>query len=163
MKFNNWHVLEEVGKDKRGSYLYLCECLCGNKRIVNGSNLRSGHTKSCGCYVPEYKGYEKDLTGIKFNDIEVISFSHTEHSHSKWNCICHKCNNTFTLIVGEINKKIECKVCKENEVNINSLLKQNEIMKPIENLKNYYVSNYGNIYSNKRGWKKLKQSIHNRI
>ena len=29
---------------------WLCQCDCGNKTIARGSQLRSGHTKSCGCY-----------------------------------------------------------------------------------------------------------------
>lgn len=28
---------------------WLCACDCGNKRIVDGYNLRKGKTKSCGC------------------------------------------------------------------------------------------------------------------
>ena len=40
---------EEVSKQKKGSY-WDCKCDCGNEVIVHGSSLRSGHTKSCGCY-----------------------------------------------------------------------------------------------------------------
>ena len=29
---------------------WLCKCDCGNTIEVSGGNLRSGHTKSCGCY-----------------------------------------------------------------------------------------------------------------
>ena len=28
---------------------WLCECDCGNKKIVLAKNLKSGRTKSCGC------------------------------------------------------------------------------------------------------------------
>jgi hypothetical protein len=28
---------------------WLCECDCGNQKIVTGLNLKSGHTRSCGC------------------------------------------------------------------------------------------------------------------
>jgi len=28
---------------------WLCECSCGNKVSVDGKNLRTGHTRSCGC------------------------------------------------------------------------------------------------------------------
>lgn len=34
---------------KRG-VTYLCRCECGNESIVLGSNLTSGHTRSCGCF-----------------------------------------------------------------------------------------------------------------
>jgi HNH endonuclease len=29
--------------------MWLCRCLCGKEAVVDGSKLRSGHTKSCGC------------------------------------------------------------------------------------------------------------------
>jgi len=28
---------------------YLCRCACGTEKIVAGSDLRNGHSKSCGC------------------------------------------------------------------------------------------------------------------
>lgn len=48
-RFGRWTVLERAHKDTRGVY-WLCRCDCGVERIVNGRMLRSGKTKSCGCY-----------------------------------------------------------------------------------------------------------------
>lgn len=31
-----------------------CKCTCGNSTVVDGTKLKSGHTKSCGCYVNEF-------------------------------------------------------------------------------------------------------------
>ena len=42
-------VLEEAGRDRFGEVLWLCQCDCGNFAIVQGSHLRNGNTKSCGC------------------------------------------------------------------------------------------------------------------
>lgn len=49
IKFGLLTVVEYVGimTDKRAHWK--CRCDCGNESIVNGSKLRSGHTKSCGC------------------------------------------------------------------------------------------------------------------
>lgn len=41
------YVLPSSGK-KRSQWV--CECECGNKRIVQAGHLKSGHTQSCGCY-----------------------------------------------------------------------------------------------------------------
>lgn len=47
-KFGKLTVIEEAPKiTKRLRYKCLCEC--GNITIVNGEDLRSGHTQSCGC------------------------------------------------------------------------------------------------------------------
>lgn len=38
-------------KERKGSKIkYFCLCSCGNTVSVMGGDLRSGHTKSCGCY-----------------------------------------------------------------------------------------------------------------
>ncbi len=38
-----------AGADKKRNALWNCKCDCGQRRVVAGNNLRSGHTKSCGC------------------------------------------------------------------------------------------------------------------
>ena len=49
MKINMWTVLEYVGKNKSGGYMWRCKCECGNERIVDGRSLRCGASKCCGC------------------------------------------------------------------------------------------------------------------
>ena len=46
-------VLGRAGSDKGGQATWLCLCSCGRNAVVTGSNLRSGHTTSCGCRVKE--------------------------------------------------------------------------------------------------------------
>lgn len=50
-KFGHLTVISRQGSDKRGEALWECECDCDahNHLIVLGSNLRTGHTTSCGC------------------------------------------------------------------------------------------------------------------
>ena len=45
-------VLRRVQNSPAGSARYLCECECGNRKIVLGSNLH-GNTQSCGCLQKE--------------------------------------------------------------------------------------------------------------
>lgn len=33
--------------------LWECKCDCGKSTIVQGGNLRNGHTRSCGCLIPD--------------------------------------------------------------------------------------------------------------
>lgn len=47
--FGRLTVIQSEGVNKHGCYLWLCECECGNTKIVNGAELRRGHVKSCGC------------------------------------------------------------------------------------------------------------------
>lgn len=43
-------VIERAENDKEGHAKWKCLCDCGNEVIVLGKHLRSGNTKSCGCY-----------------------------------------------------------------------------------------------------------------
>lgn len=48
-KFSRLTVISEAEKRGRERY-FLCICDCGSKRVVSLSHLRTGNTKSCGCY-----------------------------------------------------------------------------------------------------------------
>lgn len=53
-KFNRLTVLSEhTTRSKWGAVKHLCKCDCGKEVIVSGTNLKSGNTKSCGCYAIE--------------------------------------------------------------------------------------------------------------
>lgn len=55
-KFNRLTVLsrEENKKENSGSKSrWLCQCECGKTTIVTGTRLRTGKTKSCGCFQRE--------------------------------------------------------------------------------------------------------------
>ena len=53
-RFGKLLVVERVQNQKYKSgqshTRFLCKCDCGNEAVVTGSNLRSGHTQSCGCF-----------------------------------------------------------------------------------------------------------------
>jgi hypothetical protein len=55
-RFGRLVVKGMASRDSRGKYLWLCDCDCGQRTIVSGDNLRSGHTKSCGCLRGENHG-----------------------------------------------------------------------------------------------------------
>ena len=49
-RFERLFVIKQVGVSKDGQKTYLCRCDCGNEKIIKSGSLRSGGTKSCGCY-----------------------------------------------------------------------------------------------------------------
>lgn len=77
-------VLEYVGDAK-----YACKCVCGNECVVDGSNIRKGHTKSCGCakYV--------DLEGKIYGNLKVLERRQPKMRGKKkytvWMCECLLC------------------------------------------------------------------------
>jgi hypothetical protein len=49
-------VLHEAGRESpRDARSFSCRCDCGSTTTVRGANLTSGHTRSCGCLLEEYR------------------------------------------------------------------------------------------------------------
>jgi len=48
--FGRWTVIKHVGANVQRRALWLCKCVCGNTGLVNGNDIRDGHSTSCGCY-----------------------------------------------------------------------------------------------------------------
>ena len=96
-------VIERAENSPDGRARWKCKCKCGNETIVLGKHLRSGNTKSCGCYQKE-RAIESnmkrggDLTGLRFGKLTVIGFSRWSKATSgkrdrMWLCQCD-CGNT---------------------------------------------------------------------
>ena len=58
-KYGKLTLLKKTKKDKRGNWLWLCKCECGNKKIIRINNLIQGGSKSCGCLRKEHPGNMK--------------------------------------------------------------------------------------------------------
>jgi hypothetical protein len=67
--FDRWIVLKQVGRTKNRSIAWLCRCDCGTERIVDGSSLRSGRSRSCGCL---QKDVLKDIMSSDRNPMKDI-------------------------------------------------------------------------------------------
>lgn len=48
--YGRLEVIKHLGKNKNGQNLWECICVCGKKVNVHTSYLKTGHTKSCGCF-----------------------------------------------------------------------------------------------------------------
>ena len=81
-RFNYLTVIERYGHDSQGSVTWKCQCDCGNKTITTSRNLKSGHTKSCGCY------------GIKVSRESKITHNMTEtRLYQIWLNMKRRCDN----------------------------------------------------------------------
>lgn len=77
-KFGRWTVISYAGKGK-----WNCKCLCGTEKVVRGTHMKSGASKSCGCY-----GHD---VLIKRN---TIHGQNKTPIHYLWLDINKRCNNT---------------------------------------------------------------------
>lgn len=58
-KFNRLTVIE-YDHSAKGHKYYKCQCECGNIHIVNGTNIKTGKVKSCGCLLKEKREKAKE-------------------------------------------------------------------------------------------------------
>ena len=116
--FGDWKAIKF--DDSKGKYKYYWECECINcgdiKSVATGTLLSEKKYRRCECN-PNYstpidiKGFSKDLSGLKYGELEVIEFSHKEHSHSHWKCMC-SCGGIVTKSIAYLNSKTSYKMCK---------------------------------------------------
>lgn len=55
-RFGRWTVIERAPAKVTGrqaTTMWLCRCDCGNAKVVSGTNLKNGASKSCGCLSTE--------------------------------------------------------------------------------------------------------------
>jgi hypothetical protein len=81
-KFGRLLVLERADNNKYHQAQWKCRCDCGNEKVVPSRELRSGHSKSCGCLKIE----------MATERIRKISGGATTHGHTKG----HKRSPTYS-------------------------------------------------------------------
>lgn len=93
--FGKLTVITRTDNDKYGRAVWICDCACGNKKVVAGKLLRSGHTQSCGCLNGEVNSKRsfKDRTGDRFGNLVVMSRAQdyvapNGKRHVRWLCKC---------------------------------------------------------------------------
>jgi len=85
-RFGRLEVLSRQTSDRKGQSAWLCQCDCGNKCIIQGVNLRSERTKSCGCL-------QKEITAQRN---KIISTSHGMSNtkiYNTWAGMLKRCRN----------------------------------------------------------------------
>jgi len=84
-KFNRLLVLEFV-EVKNHKSIWKCKCDCGTIKNITGTDLKSGNTKSCGCYLNEVAGTQTITHGQSRNNKMTGSYR-------SWRCMKSRCSN----------------------------------------------------------------------
>lgn len=109
-RFGKLVVLEKSNSDVNG-IKWLCQCDCGNTKIILGKSLRSGRTKSCGCLVFE----TKDAEEVVFK----ILLSQYRYSAKRRNFIFDLTEEEIKCIIQE-----KCYYCGKYHSNITKYLNE---------------------------------------
>lgn len=112
--FGRLTVIQFAGTNKRGSYMWLCECECGNTKVVDGADLRRGGTKSCGCLAAENtsrRTYVHGMTGTKIHNewlrMKTRCREETPYGPSQYSkrgiTVCEKWANDFQSFYDDVS------------------------------------------------------------
>lgn len=82
-RFCRLTVIKRVDNDKYQNAQYLCMCDCGKKTISLGSNLRSGHKRSCGCLQRDTASAMFKTHGLSKTKIMKTYFSMRQRCYNK--------------------------------------------------------------------------------
>lgn len=95
-----YSIPEDAEPIKQGNKIYWpAICKCGTQKLVEGTKLRSGHTKSCGC---KKKFATVDLTNQTFTYLTALyPLSERRYGNVVWHCQC-KCGNYTDATVASL-------------------------------------------------------------
>lgn len=111
--------LTVIGRmNDRSAATYLCQCTCGNFKIVTATHLKRGQVKSCGCTIFQTAQLDKEIIGTKYGRLTPIQRVN-DTGQAQYLCQCD-CGNTAT-VYGKNLKSGQTKSCgclrKENAKN----------------------------------------------
>lgn len=72
MTFDRLKVIKRVENDKHKNSMWLCQCVCGETRVVRGSHLTGKNTRSCGCLDREIVAKNSVKHGMRYTRIYNI-------------------------------------------------------------------------------------------
>lgn len=122
--------------NKNGGSQWVCQCECGNIKIILGASLTRNDrpTRSCGCqtYENASKANINDLTGHRFGKLVVMEDTKIRKNHRVvWRCKCD-CGQIVervsdSLIQGD-TKSCGCCNTSLGEIKIEELLREHNII-----------------------------------
>lgn len=117
-RFKHLTVIERSGSDRSGRIIFRCQCECGALCLVRGADLRSGHSKSCGCL----RGIVAKERRVKmlmkeFGNVLVLGKAEEESGvkpSTQWIVVCTICGcRTFRVTTKQIRACIKRCACLE--------------------------------------------------
>ena len=100
-RFGRLLVLEEAGKNKYNNVLVRCICDCGNKKVVRFLDLKSNHTKSCGCYSKEMASKKFSTHGLRHTQLYKVWAGIKDRTNPN----NHNCKDNY--------RKLSVQMCEE--------------------------------------------------
>lgn len=118
-KFGRLTVVKRVENNKKNDSCWLCQCECGNTRIVASPYLKKrGFELHCGSTHHKSEKHRKNVTGKVFGYLTALRFVCVENKHTLWEFQC-KCGKIIIRPLGFVGpKQIQSCGCYKKETRI---------------------------------------------
>lgn len=115
-RFGRLIVIGEAATSNRERY-WLCQCDCGNTKVIRGMNLRRQKTHSCGCIARETGAAKKlDLVGHRYGRLMVVAEADRGERYGvHWLCLCD-CGSTTEVAATLLGRNTKSCGCLQREV-----------------------------------------------
>lgn len=136
---------------KKGTHRhYNCECICGNSNVVRLNDLRSGNTKSCGCYKSKTTSERVSTHGMSKTKL-----------YRRWKDMRRRCNNPNRKGYKNYGGR-GIKVCEEWEEDFMNFYNWSMENGYLEELEIDRIDNDGNYEPNNCRWITRKEQSNNK-
>lgn len=126
-KYGRLTVLKRGENTRGGKARWICQCECGNITTVEGTHLRSGNIKSCGCLQKERTSdsCRINLIGQTIGNFTVLDYCRKLYQRGRWKCRCNLCGNE-EVYISTTNLKNQyscgCSISSHGEKKIEEIL-----------------------------------------
>ena len=100
-----------VGR-KGGIVIWLCSCLCGRLRLIHGSSLRSGASRSCRCAQIVHGHSKRDAHTATYRSWRALIARCTNPNHSRWHryggsgvSVCDRWRSSFQNFLADLGER----------------------------------------------------------
>lgn len=123
--FGRWTVLGRAENGLSDRTRWNCKCICGKELVVGAKDLRTGHSKSCGC---QRRDHAMDLKGEKFGKWTVLEQAGFDsRCQHLWHCQC-ECGTKSVVTHGSLRngRSRSCGCLRKEKMTKHKMSKQPE-------------------------------------
>jgi hypothetical protein len=102
-------IVLNLDNRKNNKTQWKCRCDCGNLIVINGENLKNGHTKSCGCLIKRANGKSKTPTYYSWQSMISRCYKPNNNRYriygSRGIKVCEEWRNSFKTFFRDMGER----------------------------------------------------------